>query len=93
MRSLFLNLEMMLRIDDPALRGGDAPLRRRRDRAARSRSRLESHRRNRTWFNRLRWALGYFLVAVADYRIVAAAQFRDVGLIGRSTGNRGHAAG
>ena len=41
---------------------------------------LESHRRNRTWLNRLRWAIGYFIVAVADYRIAKRLNFKDVGL-------------
>ncbi|HEX8480628.1 MAG TPA: phospholipase D-like domain-containing protein [Allosphingosinicella sp.] len=79
MRSLFLNLEMMLRIDDPAfaaaMRGfvdgevaDSAPVT------------LESHRRNRTMLNRLRWAIGYFIVAIADYRIAKRLNFRDVGL-------------
>jgi hypothetical protein len=30
---------------------------------------MEVHRRERTLLNRLRWAFGYFLVAVADYGI------------------------
>ena len=62
------------------LRRGDAPLRRRRGRRARRPITLESHRRNRTWLNRLRWAIGYFIVAVADYRIAKRLNFRDVGL-------------
>jgi cardiolipin synthase len=78
MRSLFLNLEMMLRVDDPAfaaaMRGfveGEI--------AASDPVTLESHRRNRTWLNRLRWAIGYFIVAVADYRIARRLNFREVG--------------
>jgi cardiolipin synthase len=68
MRSLFLNLEMMLRIEDAGfaklMRGFvDAEI------ASSRRITLESHDRDRTLLNRLRWALGYFLVAVADYRI------------------------
>jgi cardiolipin synthase len=68
MRSLFLNLEMMLRVED----AGFARLMRRFvDGEVRSSRRvtLESHDRDRTLLNRLRWAFGYFLVAVADYRI------------------------
>jgi cardiolipin synthase len=68
MRSLFLNLEMMLRIEDAdfarSMRafvdhevGIAEPVT------------MESHDRQRTLLNRLRWGLGYFLVAVADYRI------------------------
>ncbi|HEX8622086.1 MAG TPA: phosphatidylserine/phosphatidylglycerophosphate/cardiolipin synthase family protein [Allosphingosinicella sp.] len=79
MRSLFLNLEMMLRIDDP---GFAAAMRRFVDGevAYCEPVTLESHRRNRTWLNRLRWAIGYFIVAVADYRIAKRLNFRDVGL-------------
>ena len=79
MRSLFLNLEMMLRIDDA---GFAAAMRRFVDREVANSDAvtIESHRRNRTWLNRLRWAIGYFIVAVADYRIAKRLNFRDVGL-------------
>jgi cardiolipin synthase len=79
MRSLFLNLEMMLRIDDPSFASA---MRRFVDgEVARSEPiTLESHGRNRTLLNRLRWAIGYFIVAIADYRIAKRLNFRDVGL-------------
>jgi cardiolipin synthase A/B len=79
MRSLFLNLEMMLRIDDPAFA---AAMRRFVDgEVANSQAvTLESHGRNRTLLNRLRWAVGYFIVAVADYRIAKRLNFKDVGI-------------
>jgi cardiolipin synthase len=75
MRSLFLNLEMMLRIEDA---GFAAEMRRFFDgEVADSRVvTLESHRRDRTVLNRLRWAIGYFLVAVADYSISRRLNFR-----------------
>jgi cardiolipin synthase len=75
MRSLFLNLEMMLRIEDA---GFAAEMRRFFDgEVADSRAvTLESHRRDRTLLNRLRWAIGYFLVAVADYSISRRLNFR-----------------
>jgi cardiolipin synthase len=68
MRSLFLNLEMMLRVDDP---GFAAAMRRFVDGevAASEAITYEVHARRRTLLNRLRWAIGYFLVAIADYRI------------------------
>jgi cardiolipin synthase len=68
MRSLFLNLEMMLRIDDA---GFAAEMRRFVDGevAHSAEVTIESHRKQRTLLNRLRWAIGYFIVAVADYRI------------------------
>ena len=79
MRSLFLNLEMMLRIDDAPFA---AAMRRFVDGEVASSEpiTLESHRRNRTLLNRLRWAIGYFIVAVADYRIAKRLNFREVGL-------------
>lgn len=68
MRSLFLNLEIVLKIEDAAL-------------AARLRGYFEHHlpaseeitrevhRARATWFNRLRWRLSWFLVAVLDYTV------------------------
>jgi cardiolipin synthase len=35
----------------------------------------ESHRENGTLLNRLKWALAYFIVAVADYRIARGLNF------------------
>ena len=74
MRSLFLNLEMMLRVEDAAFAAGmrrfvEAEL------ADCARVTLDSHRRQRTMLNRLKWALGYFLVAIADYRIARRFTF------------------
>jgi cardiolipin synthase len=78
MRSLFLNLEMMLRIDDPDFA---AEMRAFVDgEIANSRPvTLESHRKQRTIINRMKWALGYFVVAVADYRISRRLNFRPGG--------------
>lgn len=68
MRSLFLNLELMIRIEDAGL-------------AARMRAfvaghlphsqpiLLAEHRRRATVWNRLRWGLSWFLVAVVDYTV------------------------
>jgi cardiolipin synthase len=36
---------------------------------------LQSHGKDRTLVNRLRWAFSYFLVAVADYRISRRLNF------------------
>ena len=68
MRSLFLNLEMMLRVDDRAF--ADA-MRRYVEGEIKQSVRItrEGHRAKRTWFNRVRWGIAYFLVAVADYSI------------------------
>jgi cardiolipin synthase len=82
MRSLFLNLEMMLRVADA---GFASAMRRFVDGeiADSEPVTLASHRRNRTWLNRLKWAIGYFIVAVADYRIARRFNLRDVGLPSR----------
>jgi cardiolipin synthase len=75
MRSLFLNLEMMVRIDDARFA---AEMRRFVDGEIADCIEItrESHRAQRTWYNRLRWAIGYFLVAIADYRITRRLNFR-----------------
>ena len=68
MRSLYLNTEILLRIEDSALAG--------RMRALIdlhcTHSRLidrESHRANSNWFKRARWLLGYLIVTALDYRL------------------------
>lgn len=74
MRSLFLNLEMMLRVEDEAFAAAmhefiDGEI------AQSTEITLESHRAQRTWLNRIRWAIGYFLIAIADYRITRRLNF------------------
>ena len=76
MRSLFLNLEMMLRVDDQRFASAmhhyvDGEV------AQSTEITREAHRARRTWYNRLRWAISYFLVAVADYRITRRLNFRN----------------
>ncbi len=68
MRSLYLNLELMLRIEDKAL-------------AERMRSFIQHHlphstevtpalhKSRRTVWNRIRWSIGWFLVTVVDYSV------------------------
>jgi cardiolipin synthase len=68
MRSLYLNLEIVLRIDDPAL--ADAM----RDFVGRHIAASEAitpelHRQRRTLLNRLRWGFGWLLVSVIDYTV------------------------
>ena len=78
-RSMFLNLEMMLRIED----AGFAQAMRRFVDSEVARSEpitRELHQARRTWLNRFRWGLSYFFVAVADYRISRVLNF---GLDGR----------
>jgi cardiolipin synthase len=74
MRSLFLNLELMLRVDDKpfadAMRNYvDGEI------ANSTEITLAKHRRQRTLLNRMKWGLAYFLVAIADYRIAHRLNF------------------
>lgn len=74
MRSLYLNLELMLRIEDRALAAQARGL---IDRLA-GQSRLitpADHEARSSWLRRLRWTFGYFLVAVLD-PTVSAGLFR-----------------
>ena len=68
MRSLYLNLEIVLRIEDAALAA------RLREYIAHQLSAAEEitpalHASRATWLNRLRWRLSWFLVAVVDYTV------------------------
>jgi cardiolipin synthase len=67
-RSLYLNLEMMLRVDDPRF----ATMMRayfERECAASTPITRAVHKQRSTLFNRIRWALSFFLVTSADYSI------------------------
>jgi cardiolipin synthase len=68
MRSLYLNLEMMLRVDDAAFA---ASMRRFIEGEVRESRRIarEEHRAGMTILNRLRWAFGYFVMVTADYNL------------------------
>jgi cardiolipin synthase len=74
MRSLFLNLEMMLRVDDAEFANA---MRRFVDGEVANSEQItrEKHRARRTLVNRITWALAYFAVAVADYRISRLLNF------------------
>ncbi|HWL46778.1 MAG TPA: phosphatidylserine/phosphatidylglycerophosphate/cardiolipin synthase family protein [Sphingomonadaceae bacterium] len=74
MRSLYINLEIMLRIADQQFAG------RMRDyvdgELAQSKEiTREAHRALSTLFNRVRWGLAYFLVAVLDYKVTRRLNF------------------
>jgi cardiolipin synthase len=81
MRSLYLNLEMMLRIDDAAFAG---MMRRFIDGEIGMSERITpaAHRARMTWWNRLKWSLAYFVVATADYNLTRRFNFgkRKLGL-------------
>jgi cardiolipin synthase len=85
LRSLYLNLEMMLRVDDP---GFAAMMRRFVDGEIANSKRItpEAHRAGMTWWNRLKWAFGYFLVATADYNLARRLNFRPT-TFGRRKGS------
>ena len=74
LRSLYLNLEMMLRVEDPAFA---AMMRRFVDGEVANSKRItpEAHRASMTWWNRLQWGFGYFLVATADYNLSRRLNF------------------
>ena len=82
LRSFYLNLEMMLRIDNAAFA---AAMRRFVDGEIESSVRItpEAHRANMTLWNRIKWAFGYFLVATADYNIARRLNFRPRTSFGR----------
>lgn len=79
MRSLYLNLELMLRVEDPAFA---AELRRFVDAEIAQSIRIEreAHRAQRSWFNRLKWSLAHFFVVTMDYNVSRRLNF---GLDGR----------
>lgn len=68
MRSLFLNLEIMLRVEDAGL--AEHMRQHIAHHSAFSRRITpESHRSKATLFNRVRWNLAWFLVSVLDYTV------------------------
>ena len=74
MRSLYLNLELMLRIDDPAFA---AHCRRyfERELAQSLLITRQAHHEASNWLRRLQWGLAYFVVAVLDNRLTRRLNF------------------
>jgi cardiolipin synthase len=74
MRSFYLNLEMMLRVEDKALA---ADMRRFIDQEAANSLQitLEAHAKQRSSWNRFVWGLSYFVVAIMDYRLSRRLNF------------------
>jgi cardiolipin synthase A/B len=74
-RSLFINMEIMLRIEDAALashmRGYIEAMANHSTQQT-----LEGHKQNGNWFTRLKWTLSYFLVNSVDYTIGRRIKFR-----------------
>ncbi|SMF64187.1 phospholipase D-like domain-containing protein [Allosphingosinicella indica] len=79
MRSLYLNLEMMLRVEDAGfaeqMRGFFA-----HELEGSRRITLEAHMAQRTIYNRFKWWVAHFIVAVMDYNVSRRLNF---GLDGR----------
>ena len=74
MRSLFLNMELMLRVEDKGLADHcRAIIQAQRDSG--TVITRESHRKNATLFNRFRWALCWLVVATMDYGITRRLNF------------------
>ena len=67
-RSLYLNLEVMLRIEDAAL-AERMRVYVTEQLPASQRITQSVDRAHRTWYNRIRWGLSWFLVTVVDYSI------------------------
>ena len=74
LRSLYLNLEMMLRVDDPKFA---ALIERFIEGEVADSDRIlpEAHRANMTLLNRLRWGFGFFVMATADYNLARRLNF------------------
>jgi cardiolipin synthase len=73
-RSLYLNMELMLRIDD----GAFAQMMRtyfEGELAQCLRIEPKIQKRRSTWLNRLRWALSFFLVTTLDYGVTRRLNF------------------
>ncbi len=78
MRSLYINLELMLRIEDRALADRMRELVSQYLPASEEITRA-LHRSRRTLLNRIRWTLSWFLVAVVDYTV---SRRLNLGLLG-----------
>ena len=74
MRSLYLNLEMMLRVDDARFA---AAMRRFIDGEIQDSDRVtaESHARHKTLLNRILWGIAHFLVVTMDYNVSRRLNF------------------
>jgi cardiolipin synthase len=74
-RSLYINLEVMLRIKDAAF----AAMMRsyfERELADSKWITPELHKRRSSWLRRIRWAVSHFLVNVIDYTVTRRLNFR-----------------
>ncbi len=74
MRSLYLNLEIMVRIEDPTF-AGDARRYLENEISDSRRITTEVLRQESSWFTRLTWALAHFVVATMDYNVSRRLNF------------------
>jgi cardiolipin synthase A/B len=73
-RSLFLNLEVMLRIDDPALASQARAILDQMSQASEEITPAWVRQRG-NWLTRLRWLLSWFVVSTLDYSVVRRLNF------------------
>ena len=74
MRSLYLNLELMLRVDDAAFAAHMRAYVEGELRQSDEISRAE-HRASATLWNRIQWGLCYFVVTIVDYGVSRRVNF------------------
>lgn len=74
MRSLFVNMELMLRVEDAAFAAQCRLLIEAQGRFSTDLS-YDSHRRREGWFNWLRWSLAWLVVGVIDYSVTRQLNF------------------
>ena len=93
-RSLYINMEMMLRIKDAGVRRRDAQLFRRRARQQQlDHARAAQAAARRLW-RRIKWAVSHFLVNIMDYTVTRRLNFRRgalglrLALVGPEQGRR-----
>ena len=75
-RSLYINLEIMLRIDDA---GFASQMRRYFDHevADSEQITIELHRKRATLLRRLKWTISYWLVTALDYTVTKRLNFKE----------------
>jgi cardiolipin synthase len=75
-RSLYINLEIMLRIDDA---GFASQMRRYFDHEAADSEQItiELHRKRATLLRRLKWTISYWLVTALDYTVTKRLNFKE----------------
>jgi cardiolipin synthase A/B len=78
MRSLYLNCEIMLRIEDAALAARLRALIDRETEDCRE-ANLERLRAHAGWLTRTKWSIAYFVVAVVDYTVTRRVNFGSIG--------------